>query len=70
VATCGWMARRSRGLEGWAGILACSYLVFFLCGKLAFCNYYFFVEFLLLLLVLFLLHRPERQLSAPGGLAT
>jgi len=64
VGCCWWLARVPRGpgeLAAWAGIMACAYLVFFLFGKLAFCNYYYFVEFLILLFVMMSQGRPDRH---------
>ena len=68
IAACVWLARSDRGLHRWAGVLALCYGAIFLLGKLAFCNYYYVVAFLVLLATLLSVARDLGQ-SKQTGLA-
>ena len=70
IAALAWSWRRlPPGAHGLALGAAFTALSFFLGAKQAFCNYYYFVEFLVLLFAVLLLAGPRPLESEPGKVA-
>jgi hypothetical protein len=69
VAACWRLGHRMNVLRDWAGVMAFTYGAIFMLGKLAFCNYYYFAGFWMLLYACFsLLDDKHAQWLAPPRL--
>lgn len=69
VAACWRLGHRITVLRDWAGVMAFTYGAIFLLGKLAFCNYYYFAGFWMLLYACFsLVDDKHAQWLAPPRL--